>query len=86
MAMRTKLKIDWDWVRGEVKKKERASSASKGLITSAMNECIEKAKSLADPKIVSTKKDVLSIKSDSIEIDGGEILRGRRLSHYLNGS
>lgn len=86
MATRTKLKIDWDWVRDEVKKKERVSSASKGLITSAMNERIEKAKFFADPKIVSAKKDVLSIKSDSIEIYGGEILRGKKLSHYLNGS
>ena len=52
--MRT-TKIDWDWIKMIISKREKISPDKKEL-QQALDECIETAKSLAKPKIAATVK------------------------------
>ncbi len=84
------LKIDWNWVKKELSEKERIPNTTKGgpkhIIHVAVDSCIEEAKSLANPRIISETKKVALLKPNFVEIEGSVRFSGRRLASYLKDS
>lgn len=77
--------INWDWVKKELLLRERVPS-DKGDICLAVDVSIEKAKTLASPRVVSAIKRILKIGPDFLEIEGGYKFSGKRISSFLKAA
>ncbi len=77
------MKIDWEWVKESLLKKERIAPSAAGTILESANNSIDRAKKMAVPRALLLKKSVLSISCDTIELDGGVKLSGNSLSAYI---
>lgn len=54
--IKTDMKIDWDWVKESLFKKERIVPGSPDTVLDSADESIDRAKSLAAPKAIVMKK------------------------------
>ena len=72
------IRIDWDWVRNDLLRKERIHS-SKGAILSCADECLKKAESLVSPRMISVRKSMgrLGLSGSALvsHIKGAEAVR-----------
>ena len=75
--------IDWELIKGQVLKKEKIDSQKKVLLV-CLEECLKNAKSLVKPDIASTKKKIIQIKDDVIELEGETRLCGKSLASYIS--
>ena len=78
----TMLKIDWNWVKKEVSKREHIS---KDAIRETFEECIDDARRLAKPKIAMSVKKLIAQGNDFVEIAGCKFV-SKKLSKALNGA
>lgn len=74
--------IDWGWVESELSRVERLSKDKSALCKYAA-ECVEEARSLVDPRIVSAAKRIVSLNPDSIELEGGVTFLTGKISSYI---
>lgn len=80
-------KIDWDRVKigllrsEKILNKER--SGSRDEIVVRVNACLERARSLAEPKSVTVEKAVLNNRPGAIELEGGVVLSTKYISSCL---
>jgi hypothetical protein len=81
--IKTNLEIDWDWVKEILFKKERISAGSPGAVLDGADESIDKARRLARPAAIFTKKALLSSGADSIKLAGGTEFSGKTVSSYI---
>ena len=84
------MNIDWDWVRTQLLEKERIGRAgpddSKKAILECTDECLEAARLLARPVIVSSLKKIAGFKPGAILLENGMALSGKELSSYMKGA
>ncbi|MCX5678670.1 MAG: hypothetical protein NTY76_06135 [Candidatus Omnitrophica bacterium] len=81
--IKTDLEIDWGWVKEILFKKEGIAAGSPGAVLDSADESIDKARRLARPKAIFTKKAVLSYNTDSIKLAGGAEFSGKTISSYI---
>lgn len=84
------IAIDWDWVRNELAKKEHLSSfdkkASSETIRACVDDCLARARSLAQPRIISTRLRIVSARQKTVRLEKGITFTGKRLVALLNGA
>jgi len=81
--VKTDLKVDWDWVKESLFKKERIAPGSPGAILDSADGSIDKARRLAAPKAIFTKRAALSSGTGSIKLAGGTEFSGKTISSYI---
>ena len=79
--------IDWFWVKSELLKKERiAKSESESAILAHLDECLEKARGLAKPRIARATKRISAFSDSGIELEGGARIPSKAVSKYIRGA
>lgn len=81
--IKTDMKIDWDWVKESLFKKERITLRAPDAVLESADESIDKARSLAKPEAMLAKKAILSFDAGSIKLACGIEFSGRTISSYI---
>ena len=84
------LEIDWRFVKNELVRIERISSArnagAREGVFESVDECIETARSAVAPKIASSVKKITGAGPDFIETEDYRLQCGRKLAAYIKGA
>ena len=84
------LKIDFDWVRDLLLKRERIlnvkNNVPQGTLISSVDKCLEEARPIILPKSASIEKDIARLGDNSIGIEGGVSLSSKWFSSYIKGA
>lgn len=82
--------IDWDCVRKEVLRSEKIDTADKDEravnIMAALNNCIRKARSLADVKYYFEEKKITRLGDDFIELEGPVRFLTKKIPPFIKGA
>jgi hypothetical protein len=87
---KNKAAIDWEWVKNELKKRERIGAnddSDRGLsISKSLDECLTKVKSLSKPNYIRRVMKIALAGEDFIELEGGTRFSTGRIAQYIKGS
>jgi len=85
--MNTDTAIDWAWVKKELARIENIpSSGTKADLRRAAETCLKNGAGLCEPGSVRAEKRIVSVKENSVVLEGGVKLSGSFLASYLKGA
>jgi len=76
--------IDWKWVKEELFRQERIRGSKE--ISAHAGECLDKAKALARPRVISLERKIISLSPGSFTIDGPITFKSPRVSSHIAGA
>lgn len=82
--------INWDWVKKEILRSEKIDASDKGeraaKVRAALDASLRKARCLVRPRYIFEEKNISSIGTDFMEIEGGFRLNTSKIPAFMSGA